>query len=159
TVRRAPDSLRIADRYIVMFAPGVADPHQEGRDIVRELGGTLHHTYGHALQGFAATLSPAAVGQLRHAPPVLLIEEDRVAHGAGLPEPVSPQAPVPSWALDRIDERGPLLDNSFSFPASAGAGTHIYIIDGGILGGINGAAGAHIEFDGRLGDGADFITP
>ena len=74
TVRRAPDNVRIADRYIVMFAPGVDDPHREGRDIVRQLGGALHHTYGHALQGFAATLSPAAVEQLRHDPRVLLIE-------------------------------------------------------------------------------------
>ena len=158
-VRRAPEGSRIADRYIVLFAPGVADPHQEGRDIVRQLGGTLHHSYGHAVQGFAATLSPAAVEQLRHDSRVLMIEEDRVTQAAALPLPPSPQAPVPFWALDRIDQRGAQLDNSFSFPASAGAGVHIYMIDTGILGGIFGLAGAHVEFEGRVGDGVDFITP
>jgi uncharacterized repeat protein (TIGR01451 family) len=157
TVRRAPDNLRIADRYIVLFAPGVADPHQEGRDIVRQLGGTLHHTYGHAVQGFAATLSPAAVEQLRHDSRILMIEEDRIAHGTALPMPPSPQAPAFSWALDRLDQRGPQLDNSYSFPTSGGAGVHIYMLDSGFLGGILGQAGAHQEYEGRVGNGADFL--
>jgi uncharacterized repeat protein (TIGR01451 family) len=159
TVRRAPDNIRIPDRYIVLFAPSVANPHQEGRNIVQQLGGKLHHTYGHAVQGFAATLSPEAVEQLRHDPRILMIEEDRIVRGTALPLPVSPQAPAPSWALDRLDQRGSQLDNSFAFPASSGAGVHIYMIDSGFLGGIFGLAGAHQEYEGRVGDGADFQDP
>jgi len=43
------------------------------------------------------------------------------------------------------------------FPATAGAGVHIYIVDSGILGGIFGQAGAHVEFEGRVGDGFDAV--
>jgi uncharacterized repeat protein (TIGR01451 family) len=159
TVRRAPAEHKIADRYIVLFTSGVADPHQEARDIVAASGGTLHLTYGHAVKGFAATLSPQTVERLRSDPRIALIEEDRRAHATSLPLPPSPQVPAPSWGLDRIDQRGPILDGSYGFPVSAGSGVHIYIIDTGILGGIFGAAGAHVELDGRIGDGIDVITP
>jgi uncharacterized repeat protein (TIGR01451 family) len=157
-IRRAPQENRIQDRYIVLFKEQVADPESEAQDIERRSGGRLHHTYGHAVKGFAATLSPAAVDALRRDPRVAFIEEDQVWHSAALPVPASPQTPAP-WALDRIDQRGPTLDNSFSFPANGGAGVHIYMIDTGIMGGSNGLQGAHAEFDGRVGSGADFVVP
>ena len=161
TIHRAPAGHKIADRYIVMFTRDVTDPERETADIVEGHGGRVHYQYSHALHGFAATLSADAVEKLRHDQRIALIEEDRIAHATALPMPSSPQAPAPSWALDRIDQRGPMLDNSFSFPASGGQGVDIYIIDTGILGGINGqnGLGSHIELDGRVGSGADFITP
>ncbi|HWX41537.1 MAG TPA: protease inhibitor I9 family protein [Blastocatellia bacterium] len=157
TVRRAPAQSRIPDRYIVMFRPEVA-VRTEARNIAKEMGGKIHFVYSEALHGFAATLSPEAVERLRYDRRIALIEEDRMAQAAQLPVTQSPQSPAPSWALDRIDQRGPQLDNSFTFPASGGAGVHIYILDSGILGGIFGQAGAHVELAGRIGDGFDSIT-
>jgi aqualysin 1 len=142
-----------------VFRPQVSVPEPETGDLVKTLGGRVHFVYGHALRGFAATLSPKAVEKLRRDRRVALIEEDRTVEATQLPLPQSPQTPAPSWALDRIDQRGGQLDNSFSFPASGGAGVHIYIVDSGILGGILGQAGAHVEFEGRVGDGFDSITP
>src|SRR5262245_20418950 len=157
TIRRAPAQSKIADRYIVLFRPEVTVPRQEARRIVRQLGGKIHFVYDRALHGFAATLSPEAAEKLTRDPRIALIEEDRMAEAAQLPTLQSLQAPAPSWALDRIDQRGPELDNSASFPSSAGAGVDIYIIDSGILGGIFGQAGAHVEFEGRVGDGFDAV--
>jgi len=158
-VHAAPPQEKIADRYIVLFDSSVTDPSQEARDIASATGGTLHHTYAHAVKGFSATLSPGAIEALRHDSRVVWIEEDRRVHAAALLLPQSPQQPAPSWALDRIDQRGPILDSSFAFPTSAGSGVHMYIVDTGVLGGIFGAAGAHVELDGRIGDGVDFVTP
>jgi len=171
TIHRAAPEQRIADRYIVLFNDSVANPHEEGRNMVTRESGKMHFTYGHAVKGFAATLTPDAVERLRHDPRVALIEEDRAVHttsmapppfmqAAALPTPLSPQIGT-SWALDRIDQRNLPLDNSFSFPASAGAGVHLYMIDSGMLGGIFGlqGVGSHVEFAGRVGDGADFVDP
>ena len=161
TVRQAPEQHKIPGRYIVLFKDSVADPHGEARDMVSRWGGKLHNSWGHAVKGFAATLTPEGLEMLRRDPRVALIEEDRVVHTAALAVPSSPQSPAPSWALDRIDQRGFTLDNSFSFPASGGAGVHIYMIDSGIMGGIFGqvGAGSHVEFAGRVGDGVDFVIP
>ncbi|HXA84278.1 MAG TPA: S8 family serine peptidase [Candidatus Dormibacteraeota bacterium] len=170
TIRRAPEQHKIANRYVILFTDTVSDPDGEAGNIVAREGGKVHFTYGHAVKGFAATLSPETVEKLRRDPRIALIEEDRTVHTAWLapppflqagtiPVPQSPQTPAPSWALDRIDQRNLPLDNSFSFPASAGAGVHLYIIDSGMLGGIFGQAGAHVEYEGRVGDGADFVTP
>jgi uncharacterized repeat protein (TIGR01451 family) len=159
TVRRAPEHQRIADRYIILFRPEVSDPAHEARRIGKQLGAKVHFIYGHAVRGFAATLSADAVETLRSDRRIAFIEEDRIVQATQLPVPQSPQVPAPSWALDRIDQREPVLDNSFSFSPSGGAGVHIYIVDTGIRGGIFGQAGAHVEFAGRLGDGFDAITP
>ena len=176
TVLRAPAGRGVSDQYVVLFKSSVARPHQAARGIVEEAGGRLLFMYAHAVKGFAAILSPEAVEKLRHDPRVALIEEDRsipnaaltsmrpeaplaaFPQAAAIPTPLSPQI-APPWGLDRIDQRNLPLDNSFSFPANGGAGVHIYIIDSGILGGIFGLAGAHVEFEGRVGDGFDAITP
>jgi uncharacterized repeat protein (TIGR01451 family) len=168
TIQHASEENRVAGRYIVLFKSAVADPEWEAKDIEVHTGGKLYHTYAHAVKGFSATLTPEAVEKLRHDPRVAMIEEDRKAQATStmppmffaLPLPTSPQFPV-NWYLDRIDQRNLPLDNSFSFPSNAGEGVHIYLLDTGILGGINGLAGAgsHVEFVGRVGNGIVFDAP
>jgi subtilisin family serine protease len=108
--------------------------------------------YQHAVRGFAATLSPAAVERLRSNPGVALIEENGYVHLDGT------QTPTPSWGLDRIDQVNLPLNNSYSYP-NTGAGVHFYGIDTGILGGINGTATTpHNDIAGRLSSGIDEVT-
>jgi len=57
------------------------------------------------------------------------------------------QTPVPSWGLDRIDQRDPPLNNAYTYEFT-GATVHIYIIDSGIR-------ATHQEFAGRIGNGFD----
>jgi len=39
---------------------------------------------------------------------------------------------TPGWGLDRMDQRNLPLDKSFKYPASAGAGVNVYIVDTGV---------------------------
>jgi len=58
--------------------------------------------------------------------------------------------PAPPWGLDRSDQADLPLDNGFTYPASAGSGTTIYVIDSGIN-------AAHTEFAGRVTPGYDGV--
>lgn len=55
------------------------------------------------------------------------------------------QAPA-DWNLDRLDQASRPLDGSYSYPASAGAGVRVYVVDTGI-------APGHPDLAGRLASG------
>lgn len=125
----------IADEYIVLFAKGTADAPGLARRLVAEQGGELRFTYTSAVQGFAATLPAKAVDALRRNPNVALVEADQ----AIAMEEV--QQPVPSWGLDRIDQRAGALDGRYSY-SNAGSGVNVYVFDTGIR-------TSHREFEDR----------
>ncbi|KAI8639407.1 peptidase S8/S53 domain-containing protein, partial [Parasitella parasitica] len=60
------------------------------------------------------------------------------------------QTNVPSWGLDRIDQRKG-EDDKFHFPSSAGEGVDIYLIDTGVN--VD-----HTDFGGRAVHGPDFTS-
>lgn len=147
-----PATQLIPGRYIVLFKKGkVGDVRGEAQRIVSGDGGRMLFVYEHAVRGFAADLSDAAIERLRRNPNVEVIQQD------GIIKLDATQAPTPSWGLDRIDQANLPLNNSYTYP-NTGTGVHFYGIDTGILGGINGAAGAHNEFTGRMSSGFDAIT-
>jgi subtilisin family serine protease len=126
----------IRDRYIVVFRNEVRDVP----GLVRQLAGgaTVHHTYQHAIKGFAATLPEAAAAALRNNPNVAYVEQDRLVYPT-----------VASWGLDRIDQRALPLNNTFTPPGN-GAGVRVYVIDTGI-------ETSHPEFGGRASVGYDAL--
>src|SRR5438105_6529863 len=128
----------IPNRYIVVFNDAVADAAGESDRMVRAAGGQRHHTFTHALKGFAATLSADAVRVLRADPQVAFIEQD---HTVGITD-VEDLSVTGSWGLDRIDETAIALDHQYHYNFT-GSGLWAFIIDTGIR-------ADHTEFTGRV---------
>ena len=136
----APGAEVMPGRYIVVFRDDVRNPASLAAQLAHAHGGELHYTYRHALKGFAATLSPAALEGLRHNPNVAYVQHDQVGH------PLAYQTPAP-WALDRVDQRALPRNDTFTYNYD-GRGVRVYIIDSGI-------DVTHPEFGGRATLGYD----
>src|SRR5690606_29911106 len=83
-------------------------------------------TYTHALVGFSAELTDAAVAALRADPQVRLVEPVVVATAA---EAVTQTNAT--WGIDRIDQRALPLSGSYTYDGT-GAGVTVYVVDSGI---------------------------
>lgn len=128
--------------YIVVFRDDIADAAGVARDLVAAHGGVLEHTYEHAIHGFAAELSDAAVNTLRAHPDVAYVEPD------GMMSAITTQTGA-TWGLDRIDQRDLPLSTTYDYTAT-GNGVNVYIIDTGIW-------TTHVEFGGRASSVFDAI--
>lgn len=138
----------LPDRYIVVLnaAPGKGQQAAGEASAVaraRGHGVRIDRLYDHALSGFAAALTADQLAAVRADPDVAYVEHDRIARLD------SRQRPVPSWGLDRVDQRNRALDNTYNyFPT--GAGVRAYIVDTGIR-------LSHRDFGGRATVGADVV--
>ena len=142
-VLHAGDPAAVPGSYIVVLkdTAGVNAVARTARGLTAQYGGAVQHTYGSALQGFSAKMSPAAAARLAADPSVAYVEQDRTVSVQGS------QSPTASWGLDRIDQRSLPLDNSYTY-ANNGAGVKAYIIDTGIN-------FTHEDFGGRAVSGVD----
>lgn len=100
--------------------------------------------YDTVLKGFAAPLTELQAELLANNPLVTAIEKDRVISLDGVQT-------SPTWGLDRSDETDIPVDGEYAYPAQAGAGVHVYVIDTGIN-------PDHSEFTGRVGNGQNFVS-
>ncbi|GLH96600.1 S8 family peptidase [Phytohabitans aurantiacus] len=124
--------------YVVVLngAPGTAAATKARATAARaaNLGATVEHRYGAALNGFSARLTSAQLDALRADPAVAYVMPNQLAAFHTVQNP-------PSWGLDRVDQRLRPLDNIYDYNRT-GAGVTAYIIDTGIR--ID-----HVEFGGR----------
>ncbi|HEY7771345.1 S8 family serine peptidase, partial [Longimicrobium sp.] len=133
----------IPGRYVVVLNSSVASPSAAAHEMVRAHGGRLHFSYSSALKGFAASLSPEAVEELRRNPQVKYVAPDAWTY------PVQTQQPNATWGLDRIDQRTLPLNGTYGY-GPTGAGVRVYVIDTGIR-------TTHVQLAGRASVGADFV--
>lgn len=120
----APDARVAEGRYVVVYRDEAGRPGPEVERLRAEPGVTVHHVYGHALKGFAATLTPAALDRLRRDPRVAFVQPDQIGQA------ITTQ-PSPPWGLDRIDQRSNTRDGSFTYDYR-GTGVRVYVLDSGV---------------------------
>ncbi len=125
--------------YIVQVKDGSA---ATVRALISKLGETPHDELTEVMDGFILDLTDSEVAALRADSNVLQVVAD---------QPMSlldTQSPTPSWGLDRIDQTNTTYDNAYSYPASAGAGVRVYIVDTGVV-------ASDPDFAGRMATGFD----
>ena len=119
----------IRDHYIVVLNPDTPAEQVEliANDLLGKHGGTTRHIYKHALKGFSIQMTEADAMALSDDSRVQYVQED------GEAALDTTQTPVPSWGLDRVDQRNLPLDNSYHFAnINTGAGINVYVVDTGI---------------------------
>ncbi|HSW15209.1 MAG TPA: S8 family peptidase [Solimonas sp.] len=137
----------IPEQYIVELAPAEATAGPVRQAALRLIagvgGGELRQVYSHALKGFSVRLPAVAAEALARHPGVRRIEQDRTMFLS------ETQFDPPSWGLDRTDQVVLPLDHEYDYPANAGQGVHVYVIDTGLR-------AAHVDFAGRVIPGKNF---
>ncbi|MEV4535711.1 S8 family peptidase [Asanoa sp. NPDC049518] len=145
-VRRAGGSTAVADSYIVVLKDSAVAPTAvdgKAKTLTVRLGGTVRHIFRNALRGFEVQASAAQAKKIAADPSVAYVEQNHTVRAYGT------QTNPPSWGLDRIDQRNLPLNQSYTYPNTAG-NVHAYIIDTGVR-------TTHQEFGGRATSGFDAI--
>ncbi|HEY5972589.1 MAG TPA: S8 family serine peptidase [Pseudoxanthomonas sp.] len=143
----------IPGRYIVVFNEMVlAADKTSGTDnaamtagmLAAKHGASVKRTYDHGLKGAVLEADERAIIRIASDPRVLLVEADAVSDAI---DGVQNSAP---WGLDRLDQISG-FSTTFQYPDSRGQGVHVYVLDTGIR-------ADHVDFEGRVGNGASFAT-
>ena len=139
TVHAAP---RTTARYVVTFRAGSVPDDEAGE--ARSKGWRVRDVFRHAVSGMAVELTADEAATLAADPNVATIEPD-----------ITMQATVDQsgaeWGLDRIDQQSLPLSGTYSYPASAGAGVKVYVVDTGVR-------STHTELAGRVAPGFSVIA-
>ncbi|WP_435113433.1 S8 family serine peptidase [Nocardiopsis synnemataformans] len=109
--------------YIVEFEEG------SGPDVVGEYGARVVKEYDNVLNGALIEAEEEQARRLATDPSVRLVEQNTVVR---VNPSLRTRSGPPSCGLDRIDQPSLPLDDSYSYPAPAGAGVDVYMIDTGI---------------------------
>ena len=136
-------------RYVVTFHDGV-DAAAMASNMV---GSGLHvsRVYGTLFSGVAVDMSPEQANALAADPNVALVESDARVVGAQTQDGAE-------WALARIDQRTNEPSAHYSYPASAGMGVVVYLVDSGLITDPVGLSRLpHNELAGRAKTGYSFV--
>jgi subtilisin family serine protease len=146
TIRSAGGPTAVADSYIVVFRDAAVARTRvsaNARSLVDRHGGSVARTYSSALRGFEVRASEKVAARIAADPSVAFVEQNHTVWATGT------QTNPPSWGLDRIDQRNLPLNQSYTYPNTAGA-VRAYIIDTGIR-------FSHNDFGGRAASGFDAV--
>ena len=114
----------VPNSYIVAYKANAV--RTSAQALAGKYGGSVTHTYTHALNGFSATMSEAQAKRLAADPSVEYVQADGIYTISGT------QTNPPSWGLDRVDQRDLPLNQTYNYPDVTQVVT-AYVIDTGIL--------------------------
>ncbi|WP_405998734.1 S8 family peptidase [Streptomyces sp. NBC_00829] len=135
----------IKGSYIVTLDESAPDAGSKaGKALAAKYGAKIRKTYNAALNGYSVQLSEAQAKKFAANPAVASVVQNRIFKATGT------QPNPPSWGLDRIDQQARLLNQSYTYPDTAGQGVTAYIIDTGVR-------ITHSDFGGRASYGYDAI--
>ncbi|MDQ1008529.1 subtilisin family serine protease [Streptomyces sp. V4I23] len=135
----------IKGSYIVTLDESEADAGSKaGKALAAEYGAKIKRTYDAALNGYSVQLTEAQAKKFAADPAVESVVQNRVFKISGT------QPSPPSWGLDRVDQRALPLNQSYTYPDTAGEGVTAYVIDTGVR-------ISHSDFGGRASYGYDAI--
>lgn len=128
------------NNFIVVFKEESVQPDNNVEQAIKSIGVTPSFVYRHAIKGFSAKLSPAAIENLKNNPFIKYIEQD---------QQVSLNATQigATWGIDRVDQTSLPLSGTYNY-TQTGSGVDAYIFDTGIR--LD-----HAEFGGRAIAGYD----
>jgi subtilisin family serine protease/fructose-specific component phosphotransferase system IIB-like protein len=108
--------------------------------------GNITAEYDHALSGFTVCgiKSESQLDSIRSNAYVASVEQDQVVRANAFRS-----VDALSWGLDRIDQRSPSLDGTYTYDDTA-APVNVYVLDTGIL-------TSHSQFEGRAFAGYNFV--
>lgn len=135
----------IDGQYIVVFNDDAGPLGALISNALGLVGGTLLGELP-IIHGAVVQLDHLSARILAALPSVAYVEQDQVMRAVG----DTAVQDNPPWGLDRIDNRDGLT-GAFVYPADAGAGSHIFIIDTGVRSG-------HQDFTGRVAGGRNFVV-
>jgi len=133
----------VPGQYIVTLDSPGAQASSIAADLTADYGGEVLQTFTSALSGFAVRMSPDEALALSTSPLVTSVAEDAYVHAT------ADQVPVPSWGLDRIDQRALPLNGAYHYDAD-GTGVTAYVIDSGMR-------FTHTDFGNRASLGIDLV--
>ena len=111
--------------YIVVFKKEITDVDAKVDEIGKKHKFKSKHRFKHAIKAFAGNMTPETAEALRSDPAVAYVEQDQIVSVD------NSQYNVPSWGLDRTDQRSLPLSGSYSYTHPA-ASVDAYIFDTGI---------------------------
>ncbi|GAA0594427.1 S8 family serine peptidase [Kribbella sandramycini] len=149
-VRDAASPAAVAGKYLVALkdAPAgkVRAPALRTRadGLSGKFGGSVGYVYDQVFGGYSAQMTAAQARRLAADPSVAYVQQVQTRTVADT------QPNPPNWGDDRIDQRDLPLNKSFSYPANAGQGATVYVLDTGIN-------ANHQDFSGRVKQGIDYV--
>ena len=113
-----------AQSYIVAYANGVRDVRGKTDRLEASIGFQASHRFSHALNGFAARLSPQQLQRVKGDPDVLVVSEDRPVKALDV-SPLSSGEPTPPTGVRRIEAATATTTRTAS-------GVNVAVIDTGV---------------------------
>jgi subtilisin len=141
----------IPGQYIVVLKEGV-DGAAVAAEHARSYGAAVFHRYQHALNGYAARLSPAALAAIEHDDRVRFVSEDREVFAVSTCDPTTfnPAVQCLPTGIDRIDGD---RSSTRSGNGRAAVNVNVAVLDSGIdpshpdlnvVGGVDCASGEEV---------------